>query len=64
MPDMSGKETLTKLLENDPGVNVLLASGFSEEDQHNDLIKMGAKGFIGKPFFSDKILKKIRDVLD
>ena len=64
MPDMGGKEVLEKILENDPDAKILLASGYSEENQHHNLLEMGARDFIGKPFMSDKLLLKIRKILD
>jgi CheY-like chemotaxis protein len=63
MPEMDGKEVLKKLMEVDPEVKILLSSGYSEEDEHHDLLRMGAKGFIGKPFVIDKLLIKIHEVL-
>lgn len=64
MTYMDGKEVLERMLEIDSGVKVLLTSGYSEEDQHKDLLKMGASGFIGKPFVTDRLLRKIRSILD
>lgn len=64
MPDMGGKEVLEKMLEIDPKVKILLFSGYSEQDKHKDLLGMGAKGFIGKPFKIDEFLRKVREVLD
>ena len=63
MPVMGGEEVLEKLLEIDSEVKVILASGYSEEGQHHSLLKMGAKGFIGKPFVVDKLLIKMREIL-
>ncbi len=63
MPDMAGDEILEKLLKLDPDVKVLLISGYSDKDQHNDLLEMGAADFIGKPFVVNKLLAKIREVL-
>jgi len=64
MPEMGGEEVLEKLFEIDSKVKVLLASGFSEKDQHHDLLEMGAKDFIGKPFQEKKLLRKMREVLE
>jgi len=63
MSVMGGEEVLEKLLEIDSEVKVILASGYSEEGQHHSLLKMGAKGFIGKPFVVDKLLIKMREIL-
>jgi signal transduction histidine kinase len=50
MPVMDGAETLARLKEIDPTVPVLLASGYSPEEQADELLKKGANGFIQKPF--------------
>ena len=63
MPDIRCNETLENILNINRDMKVLLASGYSEEDQHHGLIEIGAKGFIGKPFLADKLLGKIREVL-
>ena len=64
MPEMSGKNVLEKLLKINPETKMLLASGYSEEDQSYDLLERRAVDFIGKPFIIDKLLKKIRGLLD
>ncbi len=63
MPDMDGKAVFEEMLKINPGVRVLLASGFSEEEQHYDLLKSGAAGFIGKPFIVDKLLEAIGRIM-
>ncbi len=64
MPEVSCEEMLKELLAVDKDVRVILASGYSNEDQHNDLLEFGAFDFIGKPFSLNKILGKVREVLD
>lgn len=63
MPDMRCEDILKGVFEIDGDMKVLLASGYSDEDQHHELIKMGAGGFIGKPFLADRLLVKIREML-
>ena len=50
MPVMGGRETFFKLREIDSDIPVLIASGFTEEDNIKDILSKGAIGFIGKPF--------------
>jgi CheY-like chemotaxis protein len=50
MPGLGGKETFLKLIEFDPAVRVLFCSGFHREGTNDDLINLGAKGFIQKPY--------------
>ena len=50
MPNVNGKKAFLRLKEFDPMVRVLFCSGFHTEGTDQDLIKMGACGFIHKPF--------------
>lgn len=63
MPDMSGEKVLKELLKIDKNVKVLLASGYSHEEQHHELLELGASGFIGKPFVINMLLDKIGEVM-
>jgi signal transduction histidine kinase len=63
MPGMGGKEVMGRILQLRPDARILLASGYSEQERHRDLMEMGAVGFIGKPFVVRDLLGKIRDVL-
>jgi two-component system cell cycle sensor histidine kinase/response regulator CckA len=63
MPGMGGKEVMSRLVSLRPDVKILLASGFSDQELHHDLMAMGAAGFIGKPFVIRDLLKKIRNIL-
>jgi PAS domain S-box-containing protein len=63
MPKMGGKECLEELLKIDPHVKTLVASGYSEEAAEQCL-RMGAKGFLPKPFEVKKAPALVRKVLD
>lgn len=63
MPRMSGIETLAELLKIDPGVRVLLTSGFSLDEKVRRALDRGAAGFIDKPFTPQALTRKIRDLL-
>jgi DNA-binding NtrC family response regulator len=64
MPEMGGKECLEKLLEINPKVKTVVASGLSAYGPTRATIEAGAKGFVGKPFKGREMLRTIRDVLD
>ncbi len=64
MPGMGGSKCLNILLQADPTVKVLIASGYSADMQIGDMAAMGAAGFIGKPFRLDELLRKVREILD
>jgi two-component system cell cycle sensor histidine kinase/response regulator CckA len=64
MPDMGGKQCLEELRKIDPQLKILIASGLSDAASVQESIKMGAKGFIYKPFKSKELLRQVRGVLD
>jgi len=63
MPEMDGFQVLQKLMTIDEDLKVLIASGFIETERKDDLIKMGAKGLIKKPFKADELKGKVREIL-
>ena len=64
MPGMSGGETYDRLKAIDPGVKVLLSSGYSVEGQASEILARGCNGFIQKPFSVKEISRNIRAILD
>jgi len=64
MPGINGVDVLGEIMKINPDVKVLLASGYSRLDQHENLIEKGASGFISKPFRIFELLKEIRSLLD
>lgn len=64
MPAMGGGETYDRLKEIDPGVKVILSSGYSLNGQASGILERGCDGFIQKPFNVNELSKKIREILD
>lgn len=63
MPKISGQETLRRLLEIDPAVKVLVASGFNYHEDENKLPGPGAAGFIQKPFQLLRLSRAVAEVM-
>jgi CheY-like chemotaxis protein len=64
MPGASGPELTKDLVERRPALKVIYMSGYTEEAiVHHGVLKPGI-AFIHKPFTSDTLGRKIRDVLD
>ena len=64
MPEMGGEASLKELLKIDPGVKVLVASGYSADPSMRGPLELGAKGFVSKPFRLKELLRQVRKVLD
>jgi two-component system, cell cycle sensor histidine kinase and response regulator CckA len=62
MPQMGGKQCLKELLQINPDVKVVIASGYSSDDA--DLLVSGAVGFIHKPYDMQRLLRTVREILD
>jgi two-component system cell cycle sensor histidine kinase/response regulator CckA len=63
LPDMGGGDTYDRLKEINPGVKVLMASGYDIDYQGRDVMERGCDGFIQKPFNMNDLLEKIRGIL-
>jgi CheY-like chemotaxis protein len=63
MPVMGGKEALHRLRATYPDVRVLISSGFHQNESNDSFIKLGAVGFIQKPYRTQELLKTINEAL-
>jgi CheY-like chemotaxis protein len=64
MPRMSGPELATRLRARDPAIRLLYVSGYTA-DQLRSQTDLGADAtLLPKPFTSDGLLRKVREVLD
>lgn len=63
MPRMGGKETLIRLMEYSPDVRVLISSGFYQAETFDGLLKLGAKGFLRKPYRSQELSKAVAEII-
>jgi CheY-like chemotaxis protein len=64
MPEMGGGEVFDKIKEIDPGVKVLLSSGYSIDSQAKEILARGCRGFIQKPFSVKEFSSAVKVVLD
>jgi len=64
MPDLGGSDTFDRLRDIDPGIRVLLSSGYGLNDQAAAILERGCNGFIQKPFNLAELSRKIRGILD
>jgi PAS domain S-box-containing protein len=64
MPRLGGKQALDRILELRPGLPHLFASGYSENAVHTNFIQKRGLHLLNKPYQSETLLQKIREVLD
>ena len=63
MPVMGGSQTFEQLKQIDDHVKVLLSSGYSINKQVKNLLSLGCKGFLQKPFTVHELSQKVDAVL-
>jgi CheY-like chemotaxis protein len=63
MPGMDGGETFDGLRTIDPGVRVLLISGYGLDGRIKEIRRQGCQGFLQKPFTILQLSEKIKSIL-
>lgn len=63
MPKIGGKQLFFKLMEIDPSLNVILFSGYSNNDDVQDCLDNGAITFFYKPFKLKELISKVEEVI-
>jgi two-component system, cell cycle sensor histidine kinase and response regulator CckA len=63
MPGMGGGEVYDALRSLDPGVRVILASGYSLDGKAREIMERGIREFLQKPFRFEDLSRKIRSIL-
>ena len=64
MPSMTGKELFLKLREIKPHLKLVISSGYQMNENNAELLQMGIKGFINKPFSMDILATKLHEFVD
>lgn len=64
MPGMNGHDLCVRLRERYPQMRVLLMSGYTKDAVIRRNMMQDADGFVEKPFTTDEMARKVREVLD
>jgi two-component system chemotaxis response regulator CheY len=59
LPDVSGLQILEKMLILDPAAYIIMLSGHTYQEAIMQAMKSGARGFVGKPFTRDRLIRYI-----
>lgn len=63
MEPMNGIEATKTILDKDPEAKILMVTVLEDKDILLDLMKIGAKGYITKPFSKEAIAEKIKEIM-
>ena len=64
MPEMTGLDLFELVSESSPEIKFLFISGYSDDFKINEENLYSSRIFIQKPFSSEEVFSKIKEVLD
>lgn len=64
MPEMDGIECIQALLSFDPTINILVVSALNDKSTAIQALKLGARGFVAKPFSDEELQIALLDVAE
>jgi DNA-binding NtrC family response regulator len=64
MPGVEGMELLRKILDFDPGIDVILMTGYYSTDSAIEAIQNGASDYLPKPLPTEKLQQRIRQIAE
>jgi CheY-like chemotaxis protein len=64
MPVMNGRDCFEQLKKINPDVRVVISSGFSREEDLQEMMKDGLSGLIRKPYLTSALSRVIHDALN
>jgi DNA-binding NtrC family response regulator len=64
MPGVTGMELLERIVEFDPGVNVILMTGFYSTESAVEAIQKGACDYLPKPLSTEKLQQRISQIAE
>jgi two-component system chemotaxis response regulator CheY len=64
MPEMDGVACIQELMRMFPDINILVVSALSDKSTAIQALKLGARGFLAKPFSDDELRLALLDVME
>lgn len=64
MPEMDGVECITQMLRLLPKTSILVVSALADKSTAIQALKLGARGFVAKPFTDDELKLALLDVTE
>jgi len=63
MPKMNGLEVLSEIKKQRPDLKIIMITGYKAVETVAEAVKLGACGYIVKPFKSEEILKTVKKLI-
>jgi len=63
MPNMSGRQAFLEMKKINPAVKVLLVSGFRQDSRVEEILALGVKSFLHKPYSMEDLTRTMNEVV-
>ncbi len=63
LPKVNGSEVIRVMKKQNPGVNVIVTTGYIEPELKSELFEAGVRDYIQKPYFMTHVLQRINEYL-
>ena len=63
MPRLSGKDAYCRMRQLDPGVKVIMASGFPDDSRIREALSLGVDAFVPKPYTLTSLVGALNELL-
>lgn len=64
LPKIAGQEVLLKMQEQNPGVRVVIASGYLEPTLKSEISEVGVQHFVDKPYKLDQVVNTLQSLIE
>lgn len=64
MPEMDGLDCIKKLIEMKPDIQILVVSALSDKSTGIKALKLGANGFLTKPFTDEELFDALTETME
>lgn len=64
MEDMNGIEALKEIRQIDPEAKIIMITALGHEEKYEEAIKLGASGYIKKPFNIEEITREVARIVN
>lgn len=64
MPEMDGVSCIQELIKQHPKINILVISALSDKATAIQALKLGARGFLNKPFTDKQLIDALLEFVD
>jgi len=64
LPKVKGMDVLLKMKDENPGVRVVIASGYLEPEVKTEMYRAGVNDFVDKPYMLPEVLETLRSLTE